>query len=64
MTFAPMRGDDVEAWIRRRRDEHSHHGLAWFALDDLLDDYRLHSDTGTALAQEAPDMVPRYEPHL
>ena len=47
----PARGDDVETWIKRCRDEHSRLGLAWIALDDLLDDYREKADTGTPLWQ-------------
>jgi hypothetical protein len=50
----PERGSDVEAWIRRAR-EASVDGSAreaWFTLDDLLDNYRLHADTGTPLGEE------------
>ena len=47
----PMRGDEVEAWIKRKRDEFSA-TLAYWTLDDLLDDYRLHADTGTPLSGE------------
>ncbi len=49
---APARGDDIEAWITRKRDEHSRTGLAWMAVDDLLESYRLHADTGTPLSEE------------
>jgi hypothetical protein len=50
----PRRGSDVEAWIKRRRDEHDSPDLRarWFVLDDLLDDYRLHADCGVPLHQE------------
>lgn len=53
------RGDAVEAWIKRQRDGYATGGraplgstmqrAAYDALDDLLDDYRLRSDTGTRL---------------
>lgn len=49
----PHRGSDVEAWIKRTRDEYgSSTDDAWRVLDDLLNDYRLHADTGTALVNE------------
>ena len=55
--FRPMRGDEVEAWIRRRRDERprAKYPMSWHALDDLLDDYRLHADTGTPLSGEVSE---------
>jgi hypothetical protein len=52
----PRRGDEVEAWIKRYRDTHGDpadgYQSAWYALDDLLDDYRDHADTGTPLGRE------------
>jgi hypothetical protein len=48
--FRPERGDDVEAWIRRWRDMLD--GDRWIAVDSMLDDYRLHADTGTPLSGE------------
>lgn len=60
---SPRRGDEVEAWIKRTRDSYCSPGLeyegcgqAWYALDDLLDDYRLHADTGTSLDAEAAEV--------
>lgn len=53
-TPLPARGDAVEAWLRARRDEHiDRHGRTpeWYALDDALDLYRLHADTGTPLGE-------------
>ena len=52
----PRRGSDVEAWIKRAREsQRAGHSLqsrtgAWYVLDDLLDDYREHADTGTPLS--------------
>jgi hypothetical protein len=50
------RGDEVEAWLKRQRDERRKLSAGWMALDDALDDYRLHADTGTPLGEkvEAP----------
>lgn len=53
----PRRGDTVEAWIKRQRDSYhrkERYGEAdvWYALDHLLDNYRLHADTGTNLNEE------------
>jgi hypothetical protein len=49
----PERGDEVEAWLKRRRDSHVDAGgwgsPEWHAVDSLLDDYREHADTGTPL---------------
>jgi hypothetical protein len=46
----PRRGDAVEAWLKAQRDEYyPDHGEQWSAIDDLLDEYRLHADTGTPL---------------
>lgn len=42
------RGDPVEAWLKRKRDEYTWE--SWHIIDDLLDDYRLHADTGTPLS--------------
>lgn len=48
----PQRGDQVEAWIKERRDERVPNGPetpAWYALDNLLDEYREAADTGQSL---------------
>jgi hypothetical protein len=50
----PRRGDPVEAWLRAQRDQRlDAYGRPpeWHQLDDLLDLYRLHADTGTPLDQ-------------
>lgn len=43
----PRRGDDVEAWLKRWRGMLG--GSRWLAVDAMLDEYRLHADTGTPL---------------
>jgi hypothetical protein len=52
----PERGSDVDAWIKRHREQHRDgDGLltgAWYAIDGLLDDYRDHADTGTSLDED------------
>lgn len=46
----PRRGDAVEAWLKACRDDHSRdHDTQWDVIDQLLDTYRLHADTGTPL---------------
>lgn len=46
----PRRGDHVEAWLKAQRDTYDRdHDRQWSALDDLLDEYRLHADTRTPL---------------
>lgn len=50
------RGSDVAEWIKRHREmQRDHQGFQtpeWRAVDDLLEDYRGHADTGTPLADE------------
>lgn len=46
------RGDEIEAWIKRTRDVYARADECWHAIDGLLDDYRLHADTGTPLSGE------------
>lgn len=45
-THTPTRNSDVEAWIKRARDEQPGESEGWLALDGLLDNYRLAADTG------------------
>lgn len=55
--FEPRRGDEVEAFIKRHRDDWratSGHDV----LDDLLDAYRLHADTGTPLSVPESEIGP------
>ena len=47
----PQREDAVATWLKKRRDQNPRDPQAWFALDNALDDYRLHADTGTPLTQ-------------
>ncbi|MGW7001327.1 exonuclease domain-containing protein [Streptomyces sp. NPDC054933] len=50
----PVRGDAVEAWLKQQRDAHLDgygRNPEWYALDDLLDTYRLHADTCTPLGE-------------
>lgn len=53
-TPLPARGDAVEAWLRAQRDRYEDkYGRlpAWYAVDRVLDAYRLHADTGTPLGE-------------
>lgn len=56
--FVPTRDDAVAAWIKRSRDQYEHDehvyttDMRWDALDDLLEDYREHADTGVPLGRE------------
>jgi hypothetical protein len=50
----PRRGDAVETWIKRTRDQFPETAVDWQALDDLLDDYRLHADCGVPLSEPTP----------
>jgi hypothetical protein len=53
-TSTPRRGDDTEQWLKHWRDMCGEGGDGWHVLDQVLDDYRLHADTGTPLGAEAP----------
>lgn len=60
MEGLPRRGDEVEAWIKRCRDECPSDGLAvsWGILNSLLDEYREHADFGVPLDQDVPGPHP------
>lgn len=47
----PHRGDQTEAWLKAQRDQRSAKTDEWVVIDELLDDYRLHADTGTRLGE-------------
>jgi DNA polymerase III subunit epsilon len=50
----PARGDAVEGWLKQQRDRHLDgygRNPEWYALDGLLDEYRLHAATGTPLGE-------------
>lgn len=47
----PRRGDQFEQWLKTQRDEFERRDSVWPVLDYLLDQYRLHADTGTPLDQ-------------
>lgn len=49
MPTRPMRGDEVERWLREQRNAYDNESAAWQALDDSLDAYRLAADTGQPL---------------
>ncbi len=62
------RGSDVEAWLKRQRDDvhgpslHDHtSAMVWNALDIALDDYRLHADVGAPLSVPAEEIGPHAE---
>jgi hypothetical protein len=50
----PARGDHVEQWLKAQRDRfQDRYGRApaWYTVDAVLDQYRLHADTRTPLDQ-------------
>lgn len=47
----PRRGDHVEAWLKKQRDEFERGDSVWPILDYVVDQYRLHADTRTPLDQ-------------
>lgn len=56
----PKRGDDIEVWIKQWRDRYAPRRndldtAAWILADDMLDDYRLHADTGMPIDQAVTD---------
>ncbi len=44
---------DVETWLIQRRDRYV--DIGWTILNELLDDYRLHIQTGTPLTKHVCD---------
>lgn len=60
MPELPSRDDAIVEWLRRWRDRYdddtkrfNDFGSPYWLLDSMLDDYRLHADTGTPLDQHA-----------
>lgn len=55
----PMRGDNVEAWLKWHRDlAHPPFGEGYMTLDFMLDEYRELADTGRSLTdrmEEEPE---------
>lgn len=48
----PRRGDAFAQWLKAQRDEYEQTtGREWRALNEVLDTYRLHADTGTPLGE-------------
>jgi hypothetical protein len=45
----PERGDDVSRWLKVWRQQFSYDSNAWHAVNAVLNDYRLHADTGKPL---------------
>lgn len=50
-TPVPRRGDAVDQWLFAQRARFIDDGPAWVAVDEVLDQYRLHADTRTPLDQ-------------
>jgi len=50
----PCRGDAVESWIKRKRDENTKGSYPYWLADLLLGDYRLHADCGVPLSEPTP----------
>lgn len=56
----PIHGTDVEVWIKRWRDENKGtfeeigalRCAVYMAIDDILNDYRMHAATGTLLDED------------
>jgi hypothetical protein len=47
----PRRDDAVATWLKWLRDAYAWDRPTWSNLDEVLDLYRLHADTGTPLDQ-------------
>lgn len=55
----PRRDDNVAAFIKRHRDEYPDRwDRGYIALDNLLDNYRLHADTGVDLTVDTGTLGP------
>jgi hypothetical protein len=52
--FIPRRGDPVDEFLKRWCDKFAKARCSWL-LDQVLDDYRLHADTGVKLSEEVED---------
>lgn len=54
----PRRDDAVAAWLKSKRDEYEPGDPGYFTLDGVLDDYRLHADTGAPLSTPTDELGP------
>ena len=55
MPHLPNRGSGVEVWLKMHRDNHGPGTHYFHAVNRVLDDYRLHADTGTLLNEEVEE---------
>lgn len=53
----PERGDAVEAWLLSYREAFGEKSSVWYAIDDLLDDYRETADEGRPLSPWEDDDI-------
>lgn len=51
----PQRGDRFDRWLKTQRARFEGGSEQWDTIDQLLDQYRLHADTGTRLDERACD---------
>lgn len=49
------RNDAVATWLKAQRDTYPVNSEKYLALDEALDTYRLHADTGTPLDEHVSD---------
>ena len=50
MSHQPKRGDDVETWLKKWRDDaFAEFDTVYWTIDAMLDEYRLRADTGLTL---------------
>lgn len=55
---APGRDDEVAAWLREKREQYAGSpslSSSFYAVDALLDEWKLRADTGLKLTDEIPE---------
>ena len=55
MDGTPERDDLVATWLKKWRDTYRTEKETYVAIDDMLEAYRLHADTGTPLDEEVQE---------
>lgn len=51
----PHREDDVARWLKMRRDDLPGESPEWYAVDNLLDEWRELADVGRSLMEARPE---------
>lgn len=55
----PRRDDEVARWLKAKRNQFPKYSMQWYAVDIVLDEWRLRADVGAPL-----DTIERCADHM